>query len=287
LNTTTTAQFSAYLKTIPVNPGIATKVLQMVQRQEYSFKQLESIISADPGLTAKILKIANSAMYARQNRVTKLQSAMTLLGINTIKNVVILVSGTSIFKSHAGSKFYKLFWKHSLATAFVSRELALRVGLQEFAEEAFIAGLLHNVGQVAFYLHDPVAYEALVAEVVRNGGRFSELENAAFGTTHKDVGGEVLRLWSFPDMYSDCAREHGDVNVMSSWKKLILTVSVSAFVASNWFYFSEEPKPFPLLGPLLVNLGLDAPGIETYQAEYRERLEQDSFYKECQNLIMV
>ena len=143
------------------------------------------------------------------------------------------------------------------------------------------------MGQVAFYLHDPAGYEALVAEVVKNGGRFSELENAAYGTTHKDVGGEVLRLWSFPELYSDCAKEHGDANVMSSWKKLILTVSVSAFIASNWFYFSAEPKVFSLLDPLLVNLGLDAPGIDAYQAEYRERLLKDSFYKECQSLIMV
>jgi len=83
--------YASYLKNVPVNPGIAAKVLEMVERQEYSFKNLEAIISADPGLTAKILKIANSAMYAQQNRVLKLQTAMTLLGINTILIYVVKV----------------------------------------------------------------------------------------------------------------------------------------------------------------------------------------------------
>jgi len=282
----TPSQFGAYLKTIPVNPSIATKVLQMVEHQEYSFKQLESIIGADPGLTAKILKIANSAMYARQNKVTKLQSAMTLLGINTIKNVVILVTGASLFKQNTGSSFYTLFWRHSLATAFVSRDLALRNGLETLAEEAFIAGLLHNIGQVALYLHAPAAYETLVSDVVKNGRRFSELETAAYGTTHKDIGSEVLAMWNFPAMYSDCAREHGNANITSSHKKIVLVVSAGAFIAGNWFYFSEAPKPYSLLDPLLIHLGIDAPGLEAYQTDFRERLLKDKFYQECQNLIM-
>jgi len=278
--------YSSYLKTIPVNPAIATKVLEMVEKQEYSFKNLEDIISADPGLTAKILKIANSAMYARQNRVTKLQNAMTLLGLNTIKNVVILVTGASLFKQKAGSQFYASFWRHSLASAFISRDLGIKLGIASLSEEAFIAGLLHNIGQVALYLHHPEAYEVLALEVARDGKRFSELEFAAYGTTHKEVGFEVLELWNFPEVYSDCAREHGNSNITSSFKKIVLVVSVGAFIAGNWFYFEDSPKPWSLLDPLLIHLGIDAPGIDAYQAEYRERLGKDNFYKECQNLIM-
>ncbi|MBN2874740.1 MAG: HDOD domain-containing protein, partial [Spirochaetales bacterium] len=229
---------------------------------------------------------ANSAMYARQNKVTRLQNAMTLLGINTIKNVVILVTGSSMFRQSAGSRFYTYFWRHSLATAFVSRDLSQRLGMESVSEEAFIAGLLHNIGQVALYLSGPAAYEALVGEVERDGRRFSELEEAAYGTTHRDVGGEVLALWNFPEMYSDCAREHGNANITSSWKKLVLVVSVAAFIAGNWFQFKDNPKEWALLNPLLVHLGLDTASLEAYQAEYRERIETDAFYKECQNLLI-
>ncbi|MBU0928461.1 MAG: HDOD domain-containing protein [Spirochaetes bacterium] len=278
------SQYASYLKSLPVNPSIAAKVLEMVEKQEYSFKNLEDIISADPGLTAKILKIANSAMYARQNRVTKLQGAMTLLGINTIKNVVILVTGSSLFNQNTGSRFYASFWRHSLGTAFIARDLSVKLGAG-FPEEAFIAGLLHNIGQVALFLHGPARYEALADEATRNGLRFSELEAAAYGTTHRDIGSEILTKWHFPEVYSDCAKEHGNANITSSWKKVILVVSVSAFIAGNWFYFADDPKDWSLLDPLLIYLGLDAPWVEAYQAEYLERLQADKFYQECQNLI--
>lgn len=280
-----TIQYSSYLKSVPINPAIATKVLEMVENQEYSFKRLEELVSVDPGLTAKILKIANSAMYARQNKVTKLQNAMTLLGINTIKNVVILVTGASMFKQKAGSPFYILFWRHSLATAFIAKDLAAKAGIPQLGEEAFIAGLLHNVGQVALYLHDPAAYESLVADVVRDGKRFSELELARYGATHKEVGSEVLSQWNFPEVFPDCSKEHGNANITSSWKKVVLVVSVAAFIAGNWTYFSEAAKPYPLLDPLLVHLDLSASAVEAYQEEYRVRLEKDAFFQECQNLL--
>lgn len=271
---------------MPINPGIAAKVLEMVEKQEYSFKRLEELVSADPGLTAKILKIANSAMYARQNRVTKLQVAMTLLGINTIKNVVILVTGASMFKQGAGSPFYAKFWRHSLATAFIAKDLAARSGIGSLGEEAFIAGLLHNVGQVALYLHDPAAYESLVAEVARDGRRFSELEERSYGTTHREVGAEVLSQWNFPEVFTDCAKEHGNANITSSWKKVVIVVSTAAFIAANWSYFPDEPKPYALLKAQLVHLDSAPEAVEAYQAEFRAALEADPFYRECQNLIM-
>lgn len=277
--------YSEYLRSMPVNPVIAAKVLEMVQNQDVSFRTLEQLISADPVLTAKIFRIANSAMYARQNRVTRLQQAMTLLGIQTIKNVVILVTGTSVFRKQAGSRFYAQFWKHSLATAFVARDLCTQLVQPEMAEEAFIAGLLHNIGQAALYLHDSVGYEMIVTEVTKSGRRYSEMEQPLYGTTHREIGHEVLTAWNFPAMYADCAREHGNANIVSPAKRLILTVSVAAFVAANWYQYSVEPKAWSLMDPILSQLGYSSGALEQYQANYRAMLEADSFYKECQNLI--
>jgi len=134
-------------------------------------------------------------------------------------------------------------------------------------------------------LHDPAAYEGLVDEVVRDGRRFSELELDKYGATHKEIGSEVLSQWNFPEVFPDCSKEHGNANITSSWKKVVLVVSVAAFIAGNWTYFSEAPKPYNLLDPLLVHLDLSASFIETYQEEYRVRLEKDVFYQECQNLL--
>ncbi|MCA1950447.1 MAG: HDOD domain-containing protein [Treponema sp.] len=273
------------LKNLPINPAISSKVLEMIEKQEFSFKHLESLISADPGLTTKILRIANSALYARQNKITKLQTAISMLGLTTIKNLVILVTGTSLFKQYTGSWFYKLFWHHSLDTAFIAKDMANTCGLQDQTEELFIAGLLHNVGQIPLYLHKPETYDSLVKQVIQEGRRFSELEQQVYRTNHRELGGLLLTQWSFPSLFCDCAREHGNINITSSWKKQILIVSNASFIASNWSYFEKNPKDYQLLEGQLRQLGRDIQHIRMYEAQYRTVLAQDPFYKECKELI--
>uniref|UniRef100_A0A7C3IQF4 HDOD domain-containing protein n=1 Tax=Gracilinema caldarium TaxID=215591 RepID=A0A7C3IQF4_9SPIR len=273
------------LKNLPINPAISSKVLEMIEKQDFSFKHLETLISADPGLTTKILRIANSALYARQNKITKLQTAISLLGLNTIKNLVILVTGTSLFKQHTGSWFYHLFWQHSLDTAFIAKDMAGNCGLPDQSEELFIAGLLHNVGQIPLYLHKPEAYDSIVKMVIQEGRRFSELEQNIYGTNHRDLGGLLLSQWNFPALFCDCAREHGNINITSSWKKQILIVSNASFIASNWSYFEKNPKDYQLLEAQLKQLGRDVASIRTYEGEYRSILARDSFYKECIQLV--
>ncbi|WP_304244051.1 HDOD domain-containing protein [Gracilinema caldarium] len=273
------------LKNLPINPAISSKVLEMIEKKEFSFKHLESLISADPGLTTKILRIANSALYARQNKITKLQTAISMLGLNTIKNLVILVTGTSLFKQYTGSWFYNMFWHHSLDTAFIAKDMAGNCGLQDQAEELFIAGLLHNVGQIPLYLHKPETYDSLVKQVIQEERRFSELEQKVYGTTHRELGGLLLTQWSFPSLFCDCAREHGNINITSSWKKQILIVSNASFIASNWSYFEKKPKDFQLLEGQLRQLGRDIQNIRVYETQFRSILAQDPFYKECRELI--
>ncbi|OHE67600.1 MAG: hypothetical protein A2413_08585 [Treponema sp. RIFOXYC1_FULL_61_9] len=257
----------------------------MLEKQDFSFSALEEVIRPDPGLTAKILRIANSALYARQNKVAKLQTAITMLGVNTIKNLVILVTGSSLFKSNWDSPFYAVFWRHSLASAFLSKSLAARTRNPAIAEEAFVAGLLHNIGQVALFLDGPDRYEGILARAIREGRRIGSLEREAYGTDHKEIGNEVLSSWNFPEVYPDVAREHGNDNITSNHKVVVVLCSVADFIASNWFIHAEAPKPFSLLAPSLEYLGMDEAALEAWQTEYRAVLEKDPLYLECQNLI--
>ena len=85
---------------------------------EVSFGELEDIVSVDPGLTAKILKVANSAMYARQREITSLRMAISLLGFKNIKSLVMLVAASSMLARRKDSRFYPDYWRHSINTAF-------------------------------------------------------------------------------------------------------------------------------------------------------------------------
>jgi HD-like signal output (HDOD) protein len=279
------SMYARLLNNLPVNPSIAAKILSMAGKQDFSFSALEEVIMRDPGLTAKILKIANSALYARQNKVTRLQAAITLLGINTIKNLVILVTGSSLFAKNWNSPFYTNFWRQSLATAFLARDLALKTNIQAYAEEAFVAGLLHNVGQVALFLHDPAAYEILLERSFHEDLRISRLERDSYGTDHKEVGNEVLSGWNFPEVFSHAALEHGNANVTSTHKQVVILVTIADFIASNWFFLADTPKPLSLVGSQLEYLGTDEATIGVWETDLRGRLEADPFYRECQNLI--
>jgi HD-like signal output (HDOD) protein len=279
------SNYARHIHNLPVNPSIAAQVLGMAERQDFSFGALEKVIMPDPGLTAKILRIANSALYARPSKVTRLQNAITLLGVNTIKNLVILVTGSSLFKGHWESPFYALFWRHSLASAFLAKAFAARTGNPAVAEEAFVAGLLHNVGQVALFLDDPGRYEGLLARAKDEGARISDLEREAFATDHREIGSEVLKNWNFPAVYADAALEHGNDNITSNHKLVILLVSVADFIASNWFLVPENPIPYSRLEGALAYLGIPAVDVEVWQHEHRAVLEADPLYRECQNLI--
>lgn len=268
-------------------PDIATKVLSMVDSNDFGFNSLEKVISVDPGLTSKILRISNSAMYARQNAVTSLQTAISLLGIKTIKNIVILVTGSSLFSTAKKSKFYQFFWKHSLVTAFMSRDLAIKNGSKSQADEAFVAGLLHNIGQVAFFYSDQSLYESLIIKAASGQSRISQLEIDAFGTSHKEVGHQVLEAWNFPAVYTDTALEHGNNNIVSEHKQTIIFVSTADFMASNIDILKNNPKDFQLLDPYLPFLSLDRAQLEAFQNAYMDTLSKDKLFQECHELFSL
>ena len=104
--------YAEYLKSMPVIPDIATKILSIAESHiEISFKELEETIKIDPGLSAKILRVANSALYSRQKEITNLQMAITLLGFKNIKSLVLLVTASSLFTKRETAGFYRFFWK--------------------------------------------------------------------------------------------------------------------------------------------------------------------------------
>ncbi|MBN1241300.1 MAG: HDOD domain-containing protein [Spirochaetales bacterium] len=277
--------YAARLSKLPVNPSIAAKVLGMADSQDVSFGALEELIKADPGLTARILRIANSALYARQTKVTRLQTAFTLLGTKTIRNLVILATGSSLFRRDLSSAFYAYFWTHSLATAFLARDLAARCGFPQHAEECFVAGLLHDIGQVAFLLDDPKTYDELLRKARLENRPISELERSSYGTDHKQVGAKVLASWSFPAVYVDTALEHGSVNAASASKQVVAAVTAADLVGSNWAREPDPPRPLASLTPFLDYLRINAEELDAWQSETRIRLDKDPFFLGCRELV--
>lgn len=256
------------LKDLPVMPEVAARIVTASGGgADMSFKELESIIKIDAGLTAKILKIANSALYARQREIRSLQTAITLLGFKNIKNLVLLVSASQMFPRLRRSPFYATYWRHSILSAFLSRAVAQRCGRGDAAEELFLSGLLHDIGQAVLFNAGPEEYEKLL-EAERLGAMPLEaLEQQVLGVDHRVIGGEVLTRWNFPTLYVDTALEHDSPNIASSHKSLVILVSVAGIMAEALAAGTlaaprreifQKLAPYTCVDPAVVDAPLDA-----------------------------
>jgi HD-like signal output (HDOD) protein len=274
------------IKDLPVMPEVAVKVLNMSESPlSMSFKDLETIIKVDPGLTAKILKIANSALYARQREIKSLQMAITLLGFKNIRNVVLLISASRLFPHMQGSGFHAFFWKHAILAAFLSRSLAVRCGRSDIAEEAFVAGLLHDIGQAILYTASPAEY-AQALEAAKLGALLLEtIETQMFGTDHREIGGAVLTKWNFPALYSDVALEHESLNITSPYKSTVILVSVACLLAEKLEPEGIRTLQRDILLQLMPYTCLSAADADTPAAEMAAALENDPLYREFRSLF--
>ena len=269
-------------------PEVAAKVMNLAEGgHDISFTELERIIKADSGLTARILKIANSALYARQREIKSLQMAITLLGFKNIKILVLLVTASNLFPQLRKSGFHEAYWKHSILSAFFSKKLAVKCGRSDIAEEAFIAGLLHDIGQVVLACSSPEQYrQALEAE--RLGALLLEtIEEQMFDANHRDVGGALLKKWNFPELYADVALEHETINIGSPHKTLVILVSVSSILSEK---FTQSGIPGPkqeILGALLPHTCLTLAQIDDFISACAAELAQDGLFQEYKLLFNI
>jgi putative nucleotidyltransferase with HDIG domain len=280
--------FEKYLKTMPIMPDVATKILSIAEdKLDISFKELEGIIKVDPSLTAKVLKIANSAMYARQREIKSLQMAITLLGFKNLKSLVLLVTASGTLARERNDSFYQYFWKHSILTAFLARHMAIRCNRKDATEDCFVAGLLHDIGQVAFYNAGKERYQPVVAALVGGKTRVEQIEHGIYGTDHREIGASLLKQWSFPDLYVDTAREHQSLNITSPHKATIFIVSAADLVEQLIRVGVLDGDSDRLLAELIERTELTDKDIEYYKSSFMGDMRTDPLFLECRSLFGI
>ena len=141
---------------LPAMPQILIKLIEHLQADDLGMPELAALIAKDAGMTTKILSVANSSAYHRASRSPGLEQALVALGTDMIKTLVISDSVFQTFNNfpHSGSTDLRAFWKNSLAGAVIAKEVARLVEYPHL-EEAYLAGLLHNVGRLALLATAP------------------------------------------------------------------------------------------------------------------------------------
>ncbi len=200
----------ANVLSLPSVPDLYLELLKELRSKEPSVSRIGEIVMRDIGMCTKLLQFANSAFFGHASTVTDPAEAVAFLGLENVKGLVLSLQ---IFSLYERSKFknfsFAELWSHSWGTATIARQLAEFEGSnQAEANEAFIAGLLHDVGKLVLATGLQSTFESALALQAKENIPFWQAEQQTIGCTHAEVGGYLLGLWGFPPDVVEAAAFH-------------------------------------------------------------------------------
>ncbi len=251
---------------LPVLPIIVTEINKAAQSESTTVAQIAEIILKDQSITARVLRMVNSAAYASRNKVTTVSRAVIVLGFNTIRNLAISLSLYSMLDKSADD--LKEFFRHSISVAAISKLLAER---KRFAagEEAFIAGLLHDIGRLVLVKYFPKAYKRIEKRAA-DGMTMLEAELGVLGINHAQLGELVLETWNLPEMLREpVARHHLEE---PDENPLVNLVAVADAFAHELWADRQEQQSVAELAEARLQLGPDE--LHGERVELGDRLRE-------------
>jgi putative nucleotidyltransferase with HDIG domain len=187
------------IEQIPTIPVVSTRINSLLQDEEVSITRVAGLIEKDQSLATKILKVANSAFYGTLNKVSSIDHALVVLGLEEVKGILMAFAVYNFFQNDKNGGFdRKSFWKHSIICSQVAKYLA-RYFKVEKDDTLFLSGLIHDMGKVVFdqYFHEE--FLKIIDHVSSKHERFSKVEKEIVGITHYQVGAKLLQRWKFPE----------------------------------------------------------------------------------------
>lgn len=242
-----TERVLAGVKALPSLPTTVTELLSSIDDPDADTSAIAHRIARDQGLTMRILRIANSPFYGQSHRIASVADAVIVLGLRSVRALAVAASFTSVFKVGPEMESeLQSFWKHGIAAALSARFLAGRVGVA--IEEAFIAGLLHDIGRVALAVSFP-KHMAAVANYRRElDCQPIDAEQDVLGIDHAEVGRMLAESWRFPQPL--CAAIGGHhAPPAEAYRQLPGILHLSNAIACGLDFDGEPNAMMPRLNP--------------------------------------
>jgi HD-like signal output (HDOD) protein len=233
-----------FIKRMPSLSTTVGKVMEICSRTDASPNELNKVISLDPVLTGQVLKLINSAYYSLMNKVTSLTRAITMLGMNTVKNMAL---STAIIRSVSGAKKSqalptKKFWAHSIGTGVCAKLLAKANGVPVMeCEEYFVAGLLHDLGKIPF----GDEYIDVLHRVNQEQLPLIEVEREMLGVDHQEVGRLIAEKWKLSEAMTSAITFHHDVEAAPEEYRVRAAYVGLANMYANIHDLGYAGDPFP------------------------------------------
>lgn len=189
-------------------PDVCVKVFELAESPEASAHQIGDVISRDPALTARLLKLVNSSYYNLSRKVDTVTRAVTIIGIRELYSLVLAVSAIKSFSSLPTALVnIDTFWRHGIFTGLIARDIARQCRILH-PERLFVAGLLHDIGSLVLYTKKPEEMADLLLIADGDEGILHQAELDALGFTHADLGGALAHTWLLPDALQEAITYH-------------------------------------------------------------------------------
>ncbi len=249
----------------------ALRIQQEIKRKEPNIQLVEKMIVSDPALTSQVLRMANSAFYRGLKKISTVRNAMTRIGLMEIANVVSLVTHRRNFNSDNPMvrEILAKLWSHSVGCAIGSQWIARKRGFTDIALEAFIAGLLHDVGKLFLI----TIIDAIISSKMISSIPSPELIKELMDSMHVEYGHSLLKNWNLPDIYCEVALKHhnemaGDENV------ILLVVKLGNFACNKMgIGLSEDTSLLLAATPEAHSLGLSEVALAELEIKLEDSLK--------------
>ncbi|MHB8068338.1 MAG: HDOD domain-containing protein [Desulfobaccales bacterium] len=188
------------LKNLPPFPMVAQRTLLLLNKPEVSINELVEVVKFDPAITANILRISNSAYFGLRREIHSLHQALLLLGTQELLKIIIASGATRVFAAPTPGYFAERqgLWRHSVSCGLMVDVLCRELSLPDQAA-GFTAGLMHDIGKVVLSLFVEQKFHEIMEVVEKQGVSFQAAEKIILGVDHAEMGGEMARMWDFPD----------------------------------------------------------------------------------------
>lgn len=241
---------------LPSLPKAAIMVMRETDRAEASAASVAALISQDQAITARVLRLANSAYFGLSRQVLDIQEAVVILGMRNVRNLAIVASTFPwLMRPLKGYKLGpKQMWTHSFCVAIAAKDLATKTKKAD-PDVAFTAGLLHNIGKVVLSIWLENKVDTMVDLAVRENISFDQMERKVLGFSHADIGAHLAAQWNLPQTFVDAIQFHHSPNEAETFDPVTDYVHIGDYMTMS------------------VGLGLGADGLRyEFQPEAMERV---------------
>jgi len=206
------------MESLPSLPSLYLEIVRMLSSDEPSMKEIGEVVGQDLGMSAKILQLVNSAFFGLPRHISDLTDAVFLLGVDTIKALVLAIRVFSQFDQNQLKRLkIEYIWPHSLAVGRLARMISLAAGTSKHtADQALLAGNMHDLGKIVLAVNQPEKYKIFVEMAETDSQDRLTLEKELFDASHPEIGAYLLGLWGLPDPIIEAVAHHHQPGVSAT-----------------------------------------------------------------------